>query len=709
MMSQKGVHLQQVGIDAVALKGSVENITEAAAMLRDFIASNYTVEIKFESGDANQLQRKGSILSVLEKEEGVKTYLARSRGVIEIRGLRKNVDVAVLKVKRFLFGGDHFLVLKISVPDNVIGAMIGKGGKNISKFEKDYEGAKVGMNNVVNVMTIRGEDKVAYACRGAVMKEMAKFSVIESIGINSEVHEFLSKTSNLRQITNGLPVTVTLTNSHAKLRGNYLDVPIVKAAMDELESGSYEGVVPLAPILFEKVTSEAETTTFLKNVENETKSTTQIDEKNLCLKVSAKRTDVRRAKLLFLNHVERLFPRYCSKVKVARFYAKVARDSKILIHMSAESGCDITFDHDLQMFIVQAASPEQLTKGLESVEERLNQCKELIFVINIGSSDSWLFSLLLTTYRNEIATIETSCKCKIDIFKIDSVISIVGKHDAGKNALVALIDRVKKESIFMDLPESSMPHFVGQSLKHMNNFAATHHVQIDRVKKFLSRIRIHGEESAVSNAASAVNEWIIHWEGGNPGTNVYVDNNSLAIFLDTKPTSEKNRIARDCGVKLDVYCLTSSVIIRGGKGDSHKKAMEEIKALCESNLSNETKEGNGEIRGPEQDILEPIIETPQATRTVHTVLSEIPVKVTTSIEENAVPVVVVEKKSLEDPRTKNNLQTVSKMFNFLVSDASPSLSNDAPQDPWDASTISGSVENVEEGYFRSTSGFTIRL
>lgn len=698
------VSMQQAELDSIALQGSVENITEAAAVVRNFIASNFTIEINFNASDGNLLQRKDSILNKIQKEFDVKTYLSRSRGVIEIRGLEDNAKKAAVLVNRFLVGGDGLSVLKFCIPESVIGATIGKGGSNIAKFEKNFEGVKVDVNGTRPVITIRGEEKSASACREAVIKEIAKFMVSLNIDVDERVHNFLSNASNLRKIINGLSVSVNLSNTHAKLRGNCIDVEIVKAGIDEVKSGIYQGVLSLAPTLFEKLTSD-ETEELMHRIGHETESTTEIDDKNFCFKFSAKASNVRRAKLLFLDYIGLHFPRYFSKVKIGKPFAKMAGESKAVLEMSADSGCDISFDHDLQMFLVQAKSPEVLTKGLESVEDRLTKCKDLIFVVNLNSSEFWVLGSLLTTHRNSVAAIETSHKSKIDIFKSDNVITMLGADDFGRDALLALIDKVMKGNAFMNLPESSMPQFIGQSLKHMNSFAAAHCVKIDRVKKFPSRIRIQGEEIAVINAVNAVDEWTRKWETKNPGTTMHVDKRILVHLLDSKT---KNKIANDCGVKLDIYYSKSSVIIRGGKGDAHKKAREEMKTWLETQAEEdiEFQDEDEEEEEAKDSIVHPkdplnSVPQPQDNTTDHN----------SELLPNAVPVLVVEKKLPCDSKPYGK-QTVAKMFNFLISedatppdDSTPFTSND----PWDASTISGSVENVEEGFFRSTSGFTIRL
>jgi hypothetical protein len=324
---------------------------------------------------------------------------------------------------------------------------------------------------------------------------------------------------------------------------------------------------------------------------------------------------------------------------------------------------------------------------------------------------------LLKSYRHEIYAIENTCECKIDVFKSESKISIIEKVDSAKDALEALIDRIKDENVFMDLPESSMPHFVGQSMKHISKFAKSHHVEINRVKKKMSRICIHGEGAAVSKAANAVREWIEIWEGKNPGTNVLVNDTTLQVLLDLKPSSEKNRISSECGVKLDVYCLTSSVMIRGGNDDSHAKALMLIEALGNETENNdkEVQEmitiGGDESEESKEIVSDTVQDLPALQDNKQDSQDTTAESVMNSLEDNAVQVVVVEKKSQVQHSSKsNNTQTISKMFNFLVSDAHQSFPNEnAPQDPWDASTISGSVDNVGEGYFRSTSGLIIRL
>ena len=667
------------------MRGSVEKITECAGLLQDFISSNYTVEVKFEQGDGTLLSRKDSILSSLNKEGNVNTHIVRSRNVIEIRGKQDKVKAAAEKVMRFLYGGDGIIILRIPMPQSIIGALIGKGGSNISKLEKEHEGVKIDVNNTTNMLSIRGEDNAAYLCRGTVLKEMVNVNANDSIKVNLDVLEQLADKRYIRKITGDLPVNITLTASQVKLRGNCVDVATVKAAIEELSNGSLQSQVALSWPLFDTLRSNVGTTPLFDTIQSETTTSIEMDEESSSIRIIGKRSFVKRAKFFIFDHLLDNHSHCFSKLAVPKHLAKVASDTKAVTAIAAETGCDIVFDADVHTLLLQSVSSERLAKGLKGGKEYVKKCESLVFVVKIDPADSWLLASFLTLYRNSLRDIEESCNCKIEVFKEESVISMAVKEfqyfQDGKKALLTLVETVKAENQFVDIPESSMPQFIGQSAKHINTFAAMHSIQIERVKKSPTRLRIHGQPAAVKNAAIAIEEWMDGWEDRNPGTSVKLDKGTLGLLNDNVPSSEKRKICRDCGVKLDVSTAKSIVIIRGGKGNSHDKAVEAIQAIARIHR---------EEVGTAEPSRTPII--PRAKTPPRVLLERKPVK-------TAVPI-VVEKKIRKEAANKkeSKLQTVSNtLFDFLVSDSA------------DCSTVSSSLENSEDGYFRSSSGFNVRL
>jgi rRNA processing protein Krr1/Pno1 len=674
------------------LRGSVENITECAGLLRDFISSNYIVEVKFEQGDGILLSRKDSILSALNKEGEVKTQIVRSRNIIEIRGKQNKAKDAAEKVTTFLYGGDGITVLRVSIPQSIIGALIGKGGSNISKLEKEHEGVKIDVNSTTCRLTIRGKHNVAYSCRGTVLKELVNVYANESIKVNLDVIVQLSDKRCIRKITGDLPVNVTLTASLVKLRGNYVDVEIVKAAVEELSNGTLQGQVDLSSPLFDALRSNVETKTLFDTIQNENTATIEMDEQSSSIRITGKRSFVKRVKFFIFDHLVDNYSHCFSKLGVPKHLAKVASNAKAVTAIAAETGCDIVFDSDVHTLLMQSESSERLAQGLERAKEYVKKCDSYVFVVNIDRSDSWLLVTILTQYRDSLRDIEETCNCKLEVLKDELVISISvkGGEDVqdGKEAVLALVETVKAEIKFVDIPESSMPQFIGQSSKHINAFAAMHSVQIERVRKSPTRLCIHGQPAAVKNAAVATEEWISGWEDKNAGTSVKLDKGTLEIFNGNTPSSEKRKISRNCGVKLDVYLTKSTVIIRGGKGNAHDKAIDAIKALA---CIHHEEVGATE---PSRQPTVSIDKAPPAERVKITVL--IPAK-----KESSIPT-MVEKKGRKEAANKKDSksQTVSKLFNFLVSE---------DDEPWDASTVSSGLENSEDGYFRSSSGFSVRL
>ena len=58
--------------------------------------------------------------------------------MIILRGKEEHIKAAQNELKKILHGGEGFSVDKIIVPDSIVGAVIGKGGKNIIKYTLEY-------------------------------------------------------------------------------------------------------------------------------------------------------------------------------------------------------------------------------------------------------------------------------------------------------------------------------------------------------------------------------------------------------------------------------------------------------------------------------------------------------------------------------------------------------------------------------------------
>lgn len=726
-INSKGVQMTQDGSDTVMFRGTIESITEAAVILREFVASNYTIEVKYDASDAALLGRRDSFLGPLAEEGDVRVYQVRGSQVVEIRGTEEKARAAAIKLKEFLYGGDGLVVKKMCASNLVLGSIIGKGGSGVQKLEKQYDGVSVDVNSNNNMISIRGPENEVKLCRADIMKQIVKNPVNLSVPIDAETHEFLSNAGNVRKMTSGTSVKINLTKSYAKLRGNCVDINMVKANIEETMTGSYNGHILLTPPLFQKVSTSSKTEATVQSIQDKTDSQIDLNANSYSIEVSGKRANVKRAKTLLLEYMIGDFTAHFSKIKVPIYLLKLVANIDDVTGCAADSGSTIAFDHDINSFIIQSDSGKCLSKGSGAVEKHIDNCKGRITLVEVSKSDSWIISTFLRN-KEPLKEIEQELECRVEVYREESAVGItgddVGNLKEAEKKVLAIIEQTKKENRFMDLPESSVNHFVGQSCKHMNRFAGSHGVKIERVKRNPTRIHIKGSEAAVKNTELAIIEWIDQWEKKDPGQSITLDRRNLPYLLGSKGSADRKKIQQALGVKIDINTLKSKLTVRGGKRDSQKEAIESLENLMKSIAINEkTKEKPLPQSRAKQSTPEVCTKEKEEVRSQE-VSGSSPKEIAKTIELQqsvdyddsdsscTIPTNVIKNDSKmlnKKETTTGKLQSAAKLYNFLVSDdAAPSTTGDL-QEPWDSSTVSSAVENVEEGYFRSSSGFTIRL
>mmetsp|Transcript_4373 Transcript_4373/g.8410 ORF Transcript_4373/g.8410 Transcript_4373/m.8410 type:complete len:1214 (-) Transcript_4373:129-3770(-) len=688
-IGSKNVTFMKDGSNGFILKGKLEDITDAARLLRDFMALNHTVEIKFDVDDTKVLMRKDSILSTFEKENNVKIRIIRSNRIIEIRGSEENTKYVATEIRHFLIGGNGRVALKIAVFPTIIGAVIGKNGSNISKFENEHEGVMIDVSSINHVLTIRGEENIAHQARRSVLTAMLKIYANDSVVLPSSLQKELSDKDSLLKITDGRAVNISFGGSQAKLRGNYMDVFGVKATLLSIINGSYESRLVLSPTMLDLLNADEK---FLERVKNDTSVSLDLERDFHSVAISGKKSNVKRAKLQLFEFIEKSSPVLSSKVLVPKYLAH-AMSTSALTDIMIQSGCDISYDGDLNLCLLHATlSPERLAIGVRMLEDFVKSCEKQVHVLHIDATEPWLANCLLNTYSNILRDIENKYECTIDVLKDEMLVAVTKKDlpvpDGARAALVALIDTARSQNVFIEIHESSMPQFIGQSSQHIKNFAKTYSVHIERVKKSSSCLHIHGSEMAVMSAVIAVKEWVSNWENKHQGTVVKVDPTITHLLM----TSEKSKMAQEFGVKIDVNNKDSTVVVRGGKGNTQEKAVLAIKNLTSIASSHNNSKSVQRSRSG----------TPPNETNHESSFSQ----------KVVVPSVIIENEKTDGIKFKYETkpQNASKLFKFLVSDDAGPVTTGDLQETWDASTVSSGIENaVEEGFFRSASGYTVRI
>ena len=536
------------------------------------------------------MSRRSDLLKKIEKEFDVNLTLNKGRQSLVLRGKSESIKKAEEKVKKILYGGEGFAVQKMFVPALIMGMIIGKSGKNIAKYESDYDSVMVNIHSTTRCLTIRGEPDQVEACKRIITKDIVQCNVSESIQINAEGLAKLSKPGTLDKLLGGLPVTYTLVQTALRLKGAYCDVKDVMVLVNDLLTGVYMAEISLIPENFKKVEIAIKNPEHLETIRKSTSTSIDLDKSNGVIVIKGKRSNVRRAKTLLVTFLVSVAPSQFSKVKFLKPLLKSMGSSKEVGELSMMTGCNISLERDICTFLVQSTSDENSRAGEKAVEEKIEACLKLTYVMQV---ESWLIQHLSAKNMAEIEKISENSECEITLSKNDFMISIIGKEEEkvsnAKTSVGTLINKAKKENSFVDLPESSMNLFVGISGKQMSLFARTYNVTMERVKKSTTQIRIQGTETSVSRAYNAVVEWVSQWEKKNAGVTLNIEDSVMA-HLDNN--SILDDIRRNFGVKVDINRNKGTATIRGGKNDSQTKASTKLESFISEILETNTNKTN---------------------------------------------------------------------------------------------------------------------
>jgi hypothetical protein len=486
---------------------SVKQITEAAEILQRYAAEHFIDEIPYESSDTFVLLRFISNMKDIQENFSVTVTLLRSRSVVQCRGVREHVQLAVQKIKTFLYGDNNFIVEKFVIPRNMVGVIIGSQGCNVNRYEQRFS-VNLEISSNSGLVAIRGQTINVFNCREILLNEMISSHTFDTLSTTQESIAFLEEPDNFRKISHGLPVDIHFSFNAIKLRGICYDVEILKEAIQAIDSKTFVTKVRLLPNNFASLNRDP-----ILSLQHRFHIDLEFESENFTLVMKGEMRQVKRFKAELYDLFGKSFPNYASIVKVHYHLGKVAGDTKALVSISAETGALITYDHSVSMFFIQARSTSILTKGFQELERRIEACRRLVFVHKIETSESWMIASLSDQHRQRLIKIEQSTMCTIEVCKDQLLVAVTGKDEKqvaiAQTRLLAFIDRLKKENVFLDIPEKSIDSFLMES----HRMASKYGVKLGAVKKRCSRIYIKGNIIAVSQALNAINDWILKWEG----------------------------------------------------------------------------------------------------------------------------------------------------------------------------------------------------
>ena len=544
------------------------------------------------------------MLKKVETDHDVKGVLRKERNMLILRGKKDHVEAGLSEIKRFLHGGDGFVVCKLKVPEGLIGVVIGKGGSNISKLESENDGINIQAIGDTSLFCIRGPEDKVYQCRSQVIAQLATAKITKNVLITPEQHESLVRGETLKKFTSGTGVMMTLSGTSVRIRGISSDVRDVKALLQEHLTGTYEQVIELEPSQLSRVRSAVKDPSHFERIHDTTNTEVTLDTPSSSIIIRGKHSNVKKAKTVVLGFLDFILPSEIAKFKVSRHLLNLMGNATELAKIAAESGASISLDRDISAILVRSAQSELVRRAVALLDGRMLEWEKLVYVEKFDHSDAWLLSVIIGKGGATIQGFRKETSCNIDILKDEISLVISGESEddvkKGKEVLHEIISKARKECMFIDLPETAMPAFIGKSGAHIKQLSAEHGIEIERLRKGPPKIQIKGDELSVMAAADAVKSWLNEWEVHNEGVSFQVDETAIPAILG-KGGSAISEIQRDHNVRINIdkrsgrhrHHLDSDVLtrvsrtisVRGGNHNSRTAAAEKIQQIEHAHLA----------------------------------------------------------------------------------------------------------------------------
>jgi len=566
--------------DQIVLRGTREQLDEAICIVNDFISKHYIQEIDISAEDEPTLVFGGadSTITKLASELGVELFMNKARYVLTVKGEKAKVKTAVKRLNQFLYGGEGHTVSRISVSEQALGVVIGKGGSKRSELEKKYEGVSLFIHKS-NRITIRGPEMGVEACRIDVLKLVSSAKVTQLLPITPEQHAILSKPDVIRNATTGIPVIVTLTDDAVKIRGFFPDVRDAQAILKEPIFGFYEARVELDPSQLACVKGACRNPDHFRRMEELTNAKVILDLPMNAIVVTGTRADVRKAKSLVIEFIDFLLPADFAHLKISKPLYSTVGDASVLADIAAVSGATVTLDRDTSSIEVQSSDSGKVKKAADLLKARIAEAEKLAFVITLDSSEAWLIPLIIGKGGNRVNAFRMESNCQIDVNKEDRTLTVTGDSEddvvKAKQTLNEIIDSARRECVFVQLPVSSIASFVGRNGAHIKSFSSNNKVEIERMRNEPSTFKITGDEVNIQAAKNAIIAWISTWEEQSAETSISINKGDISAIIG-KGGKNISGIQKEYSCKIEINRDDMTLTVRGGSDELREKAIAKI-------------------------------------------------------------------------------------------------------------------------------------
>lgn len=305
--------------------------------------------------------------------------------------------------------------------------------------------------------------------------------------------------------------------------------------------------------------------------------------------ISGTKSNVKKAKTsVIADFLSFMLPRQLQSVKIDRHLLKSMGDPGRLVQVATEAEVSISLDRDINSVLIRSDDPNRCDRGVELVNSLMAECQKLIAVTKFDVSDSWLLSVIVGKGGSTIRKLEKDTGCSFDIVRDEA--SVVMSADSekavqvGQKELDDIIYQARKECIFIYLPESAMPAFIGKGGADIKQMSVDNEVQIERQKNRPSTICIKGTENCVATARNAVLSWLQAWEASHIGVTIDLKEHLIPCIIG-KGGETVRAIEKETGCMVDVNRQQSSVTVKYGNDANRDSAIEKIQTIIDEELA----------------------------------------------------------------------------------------------------------------------------
>lgn len=680
----------------------------------------------------------GNVMNKLAQEFDINMVAYRSDTLILARGPKDRVEAAEKRLNQCIYGGDGYSVAKMVVSEQAVGPIIGKGGSRRMELEEKNEGVKIFIERTNGMITIRGPDQAVQDCRTEILKIVSSIRVTDSMSITSQQHAEFSKPDVIKQLTAGIPVYCTLTESEVSVRGLFSDVRDALALLKAHLTGVYETRIELDSSQYAKVVSTCKDPSHFDRIKASTSTEIELVPSSSSIAIRGKRGNVKKAKMQVMGFLDFLLPSNFKHIKMPKAFQSTVASAASLADVSALSGASVVLDRDLNSIQVQSSDSEKVQKATDLIQSKMAEAEKLVCVVQIDKNESWIIPQIIGKGGQKINVMSKETGCRIDVDKQAMTATVSGENEESvakaKAAVIAAIDKARRENVFIQLPPNSVASFVGKSGAHIRQFAEEHNVEVERVRKDPTKVRISGPEDSVAAANAALLEWIRAWEEANAEVSLALEKSMIPVVLG-KDGSVINEIQKESGCRIDIERKSSTVIIRGGSLEKRNDAVQKVKDIIakEEAVMNEreekrAREAEERAERAKAEKKQQQQQTGGASPNAQQQEAAVDSRKDRSAEFSARPVGLTQSKSKSPKNGSSRKQTNDdlplvgtatgrNLFGLLVSDSSLDTA-DTNSRPRVMSTSSGepqeSTNNAvgeDQGpvYVRSASGFAVRV